>query len=87
MLLNYSIVGFQRIIRDLNITGTEVYLADKRGVNAAQIKNKLTVNVKPHIVVAGKFEYDVMSPCVLAVFALNKARFHLHTEEVLRISV
>ena len=50
---------------DYDLACREVHIAVKRGMNTAEIDNKLVIDIEPEVVVSGKLEYYVMSPRIL----------------------
>ena len=70
----------------VNVAGTEVDCTHLGGVNAAEVKNQLTVNIQPEVVVTGELEDDIVSPCVQTGRRLYERRLHLHTEVVVCFS-
>ena len=64
---------------------SEVHRTAHSAVNTAQIQHQLTVNVEPEVIVAGKFEDNVVSPVIHAVGSLGKYSGKFHTEIVISI--
>ena len=66
---------------------SEVHRTAQGAVNTAQIQNQFTVDIKPEVIVAGKFKDNVVSPFVHTIRSLCKYGGKFHAEIIISIPV
>ena len=76
---------FSAVILNLYFSCGIVYRTIKCTVNTTKIYDEFTVNVKPEIVVSGKFIDNVVSPVIKTIRCLDKGRLKFNTELIIGI--
>lgn len=54
-------------------------------MNTTQINDEFAVNVKPEVIISGKFIYDIVTPVIKTIWCLNERCLKFNSELVIRI--